>query len=80
MPDEKVVHRCRCYFHGHETRPERPDCAGRDFIVAIGGAVGTLSEICFAWIHNKLILTSLAYPISFRQAHNLNRIRVIQVF
>jgi hypothetical protein len=28
-----------------------------DFLIAIGGAAGTLSEICFAWIHGKPILT-----------------------
>jgi len=28
-----------------------------DFVVALGGAAGTLSEICFAWIYNKPILT-----------------------
>jgi len=26
-----------------------------DFVVAIGGAAGTLSEICFGWIHGKSI-------------------------
>ena len=30
--------------------------------------------------HNKPILTSLTYPISYRQAHNLNWIGVIQAF
>lgn len=28
-----------------------------DFAVAIGGGAGTLSEICFAWIHGRPILT-----------------------
>lgn len=32
-----------------------------DFLVAIGGAVGTMSEICFAWIHGKPILTMTGY-------------------
>lgn len=27
-----------------------------DFVVAIGGGAGTLSEICFAWIHGRPIL------------------------
>ena len=53
---------------------------GEDFIIALGGAAGTLSEICIAWIHNKPFLTSLTYPISYRQAHNLNWIVVIQAF
>lgn len=34
---------------------------GGDFIIAIGGAAETLSEICFAWIHNKPILTLQGY-------------------
>lgn len=28
-----------------------------DFVIAIGGGAGTLSEICFAWIHGRPILT-----------------------
>lgn len=32
-----------------------------DFLIAIGGAAGTLSEICFAWIHGKPILTLKGY-------------------
>lgn len=28
-----------------------------DFLIVLGGAAGTLSEICFAWIHGKPILT-----------------------
>lgn len=28
-----------------------------DFLIVLGGAAGTLSEICFAWIHEKPILT-----------------------
>lgn len=27
-----------------------------DFVVAIGGGAGTLSELCFAWIHGRPIL------------------------
>jgi uncharacterized protein (TIGR00725 family) len=27
-----------------------------DFVIALGGAAGTMSEICFAWIHGKPIL------------------------
>ena len=27
-----------------------------DFLIVIGGAAGTLSEICFAWMHSKPIL------------------------
>ncbi len=32
-----------------------------DFVVALGGGAGTLSEISFAWIHNKPILTLQGY-------------------
>ena len=28
-----------------------------DFLIALGGAAGTLSEICFAWMHGRPILT-----------------------
>jgi len=28
-----------------------------DFVIAIGGGAGTLSEICLAWIHGRPILT-----------------------
>lgn len=28
-----------------------------DFVIAVGGGAGTLSEICFAWIHRRPILT-----------------------
>ncbi len=28
-----------------------------DFVIAIGGGAGTLSEICFAWIHGRPLLT-----------------------
>ena len=28
-----------------------------DFLIVIGGAAGTLSEICFAWMHGRPILT-----------------------
>jgi uncharacterized protein (TIGR00725 family) len=28
-----------------------------DFVVSIGSSAGTLSELCFAWIHGKPILT-----------------------
>ena len=28
-----------------------------DFVIALGGSAGTLSEVCFAWIHGKPILT-----------------------
>ena len=28
-----------------------------DFVIALGGSAGTLSEVCFAWIHAKPILT-----------------------
>jgi len=28
-----------------------------DLVIAIGGGAGTLSEICFAWIHGRPILT-----------------------
>ncbi len=28
-----------------------------DFVIAIGGGAGTLSEICFAWIHGRPIFT-----------------------
>jgi uncharacterized protein (TIGR00725 family) len=28
-----------------------------DFVIAMGSSAGTLSEICFAWIHGKPILT-----------------------
>lgn len=28
-----------------------------DFVVAIGGGAGTLSELCFAWIHGRPIFT-----------------------
>ena len=28
-----------------------------DFLIAVGGAAGTLSEICFAWMHGRPILT-----------------------
>jgi uncharacterized protein (TIGR00725 family) len=34
---------------------------GGDFIIALGDAAGTLSEICFAWIYNKPILTLKGY-------------------
>lgn len=30
--------------------------AQSDAIVAIGGGAGTLSEMCFAWMHNRLIV------------------------
>lgn len=32
-----------------------------DIVIAIGGAAGTLSEMCFAWIHNKQIITFIGY-------------------
>jgi uncharacterized protein (TIGR00725 family) len=32
-----------------------------DFVVAIGGGAGTLSEICFAWIHNRPIFLLEGY-------------------
>lgn len=32
-----------------------------DFVIVIGGGAGTLSEISFAWIHNKPILTLQGY-------------------
>src|SRR5438270_1670287 len=32
-----------------------------DFLIAIGGSAGTLSEICFAWIHGRPILTLRGY-------------------
>ena len=28
-----------------------------DFVIALGDSAGTLSEVCFAWIHGKPILT-----------------------
>ena len=28
-----------------------------DFVIALGGSAGTLSEVCFAWINGKPILT-----------------------
>ncbi|MEK6303457.1 MAG: TIGR00725 family protein [Acidobacteriota bacterium] len=28
-----------------------------DFVIALGSSAGTLSEVCFAWIHGKPILT-----------------------
>ena len=28
-----------------------------DFLIALGGGAGTLSEVCFAWIHGRPILT-----------------------
>jgi uncharacterized protein (TIGR00725 family) len=28
-----------------------------DFVIALGGSAGTLSEVCFAWIHGRPILT-----------------------
>lgn len=34
---------------------------GGDFLIAIGGASGTLSEICFAWMHGRPILTLKGY-------------------
>jgi uncharacterized protein (TIGR00725 family) len=30
--------------------------AQSDAVIAIGGGAGTLSEICFAWIHKRLII------------------------
>jgi len=30
--------------------------ASADALVAVGGGAGTLSEICFAWMHNRLII------------------------
>lgn len=30
---------------------------GGDFVIALGSSAGTLSEVCFAWIHGKRILT-----------------------
>lgn len=32
-----------------------------DFVIALGGAAGTLSELCFAWIHGKPIITLRGY-------------------
>jgi uncharacterized protein (TIGR00725 family) len=32
-----------------------------DFVVAIGGGAGTLSELCFAWMHGRPILTLLGH-------------------
>ncbi|MDT5059975.1 MAG: hypothetical protein QOH63_434 [Acidobacteriota bacterium] len=32
-----------------------------DFLIAIGSSAGTLSELCFAWIHGKPILTLKGY-------------------
>ncbi|MCL6505834.1 MAG: hypothetical protein K6T59_02315, partial [Bryobacteraceae bacterium] len=32
-----------------------------DFVVAIGGGAGTLSEICFAWIHKRPIFLLEGY-------------------
>ncbi|MBC8470061.1 MAG: TIGR00725 family protein [Planctomycetes bacterium] len=32
-----------------------------DIVIAIGGAAGTLSEVCLAWIHNKQIITMSGY-------------------
>jgi uncharacterized protein (TIGR00725 family) len=32
-----------------------------DFVIALGGGAGTLSEICFAWIHKKPILALPGY-------------------
>jgi len=32
-----------------------------DFVVALGGGAGTLSEMSFAWMHNKPILTLQSY-------------------
>jgi uncharacterized protein (TIGR00725 family) len=28
-----------------------------DFVIALGSSAGTLSEVCFAWIHGRPILT-----------------------
>ncbi len=30
--------------------------AHADAVVAVGGGAGTLSEICFAWLHDRLII------------------------
>jgi uncharacterized protein (TIGR00725 family) len=32
-----------------------------DFVISIGSSAGTLSELCFAWIHGKPILTLKGY-------------------
>jgi len=32
-----------------------------DFVIAIGGGAGTLSELCFAWIHEKPVLALTLY-------------------
>jgi uncharacterized protein (TIGR00725 family) len=34
-----------------------------DFLVAIGSSAGTLSEICFAWLHGKTIFTLKGYNV-----------------
>lgn len=34
---------------------------GGDFVIALGSSAGTLSEVCFAWIHGRPILTLKGY-------------------
>lgn len=34
---------------------------GGDFVIALGSSAGTLSEVCFAWIHGRPILTVKGY-------------------